>query len=80
MIMLPLRAVLARWSLPSLARGLSTTAVAHEGGHMSRDAVTFYHHMRRDAVLVGLLVGLGSLVGYSMYDVSIDPSIIIDVT
>lgn len=69
--MLPLRAMLAKWSISSLARGLSTTVVTREaGGQMSKDAVTFYRHMRRDVILVGLLVSLGSMVGYSLYTVS----------
>ena len=65
--MLPLRAVLARWSVP---RAFTTTAVAHDSGKMAQDAVGFYKYMKTDFLIVVLLAGLGSVLGYTTYNVS----------
>ena len=37
---------------------------------MGKDAVTFYGLLKADLVLAGLILGFGSLVSYSMYNVS----------
>ena len=62
-------AALARRLVPRSS--ISTTVVAHDAANMSRDAVTFYRHLRTDFILVGLMTSLGSVVGYTMFNVSI---------
>lgn len=64
--------LLNNW-LPALHRAtLSTSPVIRSGySQMSRDASTFFQHMKRDGMLfVSLVTGL-SIFGYMRYNVSV---------
>lgn len=50
--------------------GFATSPVSHSAGQMSKDASTFFKHVKTDGVLVGAIVLGVSVIGYSQYSVS----------
>ena len=72
--MLPLqviRVVVGKWGPVSIAqRGISTSRVAYGSSSVSSDAASFVKMLRKDGVLMGVLVTFACVFGYSQYSVS----------